>query len=93
LDGGGVLGGFKFEDGVCPELLDSCGDWGDGYGGFVEGAFNLTDYYDGDFVGFAGLGKQGELAVEFSAEGEGFGFGSCFGDFCAVEAGECVYND
>ena len=80
----GVLGGLEFYDGVCPELDCSCGDWCDGYDGFVEGAFDLAGYEDGEFLEFGGLGEVGELSVEFSAEGEGFGFVLGFGDSCAV---------
>ena len=89
-------GGFalEFDDGFCPELQRAGGDGGDGYGGFVEGAFDLAGDYDGEVLDFGGLGKLGELAVEFSAEVEGSGFGWCgLGDFCAVEAGEGVYDD
>ncbi len=54
---GGVLGGFKLDYYVCPELLDARGDWGDGYGGFVEGAFDLAGDDYGEFLGFARLGE------------------------------------
>ncbi len=55
LDYGGVFGGFKGDDGVCPELHNASCYGCDADGGFVEDAFDLAGDYYWDVLEFCGL--------------------------------------